>query len=102
MSEKENEGSLLVLLSRIESELKKLNANIKSLVDAQEKRTAFGRYPRGERKMSRGGERRGGYGRPRRMYRATCSDCGKETEVPFKPTGDRPVYCSDCYKKHRR
>ncbi|RLF62063.1 MAG: DNA-directed RNA polymerase [Thermoplasmata archaeon] len=30
-----------------------------------------------------------------------CADCGKETEVPFKPDGRRPVYCSDCYRKHR-
>ncbi len=25
----------------------------------------------------------------------------KETQVPFKPTEDRPVYCRDCYQKHR-
>ncbi len=49
------------------------------------------------------GEERGGrYGRPRTMYKVTCSDCGKETEVPFKPTEGRPVYCRDCYQKHRR
>ena len=28
---------------------------------------------------------------------ATCSQCGKETEVPFEPREGRPVYCSDCY-----
>jgi len=36
-------------------------------------------------------------GRPS-MHRATCSECGKPCEVPFKPTGDKPVYCSDCFK----
>jgi CxxC-x17-CxxC domain-containing protein len=45
----------------------------------------------------RGGfrERRGGFrpSGPREMHKATCADCGKETEVPFKPSGDRPVYC---------
>jgi CxxC-x17-CxxC domain-containing protein len=44
----------------------------------------------------------GGYGRdraPRQMTQVTCSNCGKETEVPFVPTGDRPVYCSDCYSQ---
>jgi CxxC-x17-CxxC domain-containing protein len=35
------------------------------------------------------------------MYPAVCAQCGKETEVPFKPTGDRPVYCSDCYQQQR-
>ncbi len=33
----------------------------------------------------------------RQMYPATCAECGKETEVPFEPREDRPVYCSDCY-----
>jgi CxxC-x17-CxxC domain-containing protein len=32
-------------------------------------------------------------------FKATCSDCGAECELPFKPTGDRPVYCSNCFKK---
>ena len=40
-----------------------------------------------------------GYGAPRQMFPATCADCGKETEVPFEPRGDKPVYCSDCYRK---
>jgi CxxC-x17-CxxC domain-containing protein len=35
------------------------------------------------------------------MFPVTCSECGKETEVPFEPRGDRPVYCSDCYRKIR-
>lgn len=36
----------------------------------------------------------------RGMYKATCADCGKDCEVPFKPTEGRPVYCRDCYRKH--
>ncbi|HOB37477.1 MAG TPA: hypothetical protein PLI21_07685 [Methanomassiliicoccaceae archaeon] len=35
------------------------------------------------------------------MHPATCSDCGAETTVPFKPTEGRPVYCRECYQKHR-
>jgi CxxC-x17-CxxC domain-containing protein len=38
---------------------------------------------------------------PREMNKITCSDCGEEAEVPFKPTEGRPVYCQECYKKHR-
>ncbi len=42
---------------------------------------------------------RGGYDRgPRQMYPAVCSSCGKETTVPFQPSGDKPVYCRDCYQ----
>jgi CxxC-x17-CxxC domain-containing protein len=37
-------------------------------------------------------------GQSRRMYAVTCSACGAETEVPFNPTNDRPVYCRNCYQ----
>ena len=33
------------------------------------------------------------------MFPVKCSACGKDTQVPFQPRGDRPVYCSDCYRK---
>ncbi|MBA7554971.1 hypothetical protein ES705_47612 [subsurface metagenome] len=38
---------------------------------------------------------------PREMHKVTCAECGIETEVPFKPDGERPVYCRDCYQKKR-
>ena len=41
------------------------------------------------------------YGAPRQMFTATCAECGKGTELPFQPRGDKPVYCSDCYRKVR-
>ncbi len=34
------------------------------------------------------------------MHQVICSDCGKECEVPFRPTGDRPVFCNACFEKH--
>jgi CxxC-x17-CxxC domain-containing protein len=57
-----------------------------------------------------GDDRRGGFrggsggfrpSGPREMHKATCADCGQETEVPFQPSGDRPVYCRECYQKHK-
>jgi len=39
---------------------------------------------------------------PREMHKAICADCGKETEVPFKPSGERPVYCRECFRKHKK
>jgi len=38
---------------------------------------------------------------PREMFSATCSSCGKEAQVPFRPTGGKPVYCSDCFRSQR-
>ena len=55
------------------------------------------------------GQDRGGYGGARRsfdgpkeMHKVICSDCGNETQVPFKPAEGRPVYCRDCFQKHKK
>ena len=51
---------------------------------------------------SYGGGGGGGYERaPREMFEATCSSCGKEAQVPFRPTSGKPVYCSDCFRTQR-
>lgn len=54
---------------------------------------------------SYGGAAGGGKARagriPSRMYAATCSSCGKDTEVPFEPRGGRPVYCRDCFNARK-
>jgi len=52
--------------------------------------------------FSRGGDRGGfggGRGGDREMFDATCSNCGKPCQVPFRPTNGKPVYCSDCFEK---
>ena len=41
------------------------------------------------------------FGASRQMFPATCAQCGKATEVPFQPRGDKPVYCSDCFRQMR-
>ena len=38
---------------------------------------------------------------PREMFTATCSNCGNEARVPFRPTNGKPVYCSDCFRTMR-
>jgi len=52
-----------------------------------------------------GGGGGGGFGSrgggPREMFSATCSSCGKEARVPFRPTNGKPVYCSDCFRTVR-
>ena len=66
-----------------------------------------GRCPecRAARKARRGNEVGGGQSmnarRDREMYPAVCAQCGKDTQVPFQPRGDRPVYCSECYSAQR-
>ena len=49
------------------------------------------------------GGRDSGRGRSERpeMFSTTCDQCGKDCEVPFRPSGDKPVYCSDCFESKR-
>ncbi len=35
------------------------------------------------------------------MFNATCAKCHKPCEVPFRPSGDRPVYCNYCFGKNK-
>lgn len=66
-------------------------------------RGAFGRggfFKGGDRDSNRGGDR---YSGPRAergpvtLHSAVCASCGKTCEVPFRPNGDKPVYCRDCF-----
>ena len=44
----------------------------------------------------------GGFGGGQReMHKAVCSECKKECEVPFKPSGDRPIYCKECFTRRK-
>lgn len=58
----------------------------------------------GQRRSFGGGGfrgRGGGFGRgsrDREMHDVVCDKCGKECQVPFKPSGDKPVLCSDCFR----
>jgi len=40
-----------------------------------------------------------GHGGPRELHDAVCSSCGITTQVPFKPSGSKPVYCRDCFRR---
>lgn len=66
-----------------------------------------GRCPacRAAKKQQSRSNNRGGFGRTqqqRESFPATCASCGKSTTVPFQPSGDKPVYCRDCYKPRSR
>jgi len=44
---------------------------------------------------------KGGFDRgPREMFQANCASCGKTCEVPFRPNGKKPVYCTECFAKN--
>lgn len=72
-------------------------------------KATMGSFDRGNRGGGRSfGGGGGGFGGPRRdfgprndrpLFKATCSNCGRDCEVPFRPTNGKPVYCSDCFEK---
>ena len=61
---------------------------------------------RGFEKRSFGGRDRGGFGgrdnfsAKKEMFHAVCSECGEDCEVPFRPSGSKPVFCSSCFRGH--
>lgn len=59
----------------------------------------MGNYNRDSR--SGGGRNFSEQGGDREMHRATCAKCGRDCEVPFKPTGIRPVFCKDCFQRNK-
>lgn len=63
-----------------------------------------GGFGGGERRKSGGfgGDRGGRGGGSSELFKATCSACHKPCEVPFRPNGDKPVYCSACFNMKSR
>jgi len=63
---------------------------------------------RASRKAARGETGNAGYTsfgrRPdaRELFTATCARCGRDAQVPFRPNGSKPVYCSDCFRSQPR
>jgi len=52
-------------------------------------------------KRAEGGGGGGGSSQMRSETKTTCSQCGKETTVPFRPTQGRPVFCRECFQQRR-
>ncbi len=62
------------------------------------------RAARKQQNNNRGGSfggRSGGF-QQREMHDVTCAACGIQTQVPFRPSSDRPVYCRDCFSQNSR
>ncbi|MCH7641383.1 hypothetical protein IID22_04255 [Patescibacteria group bacterium] len=62
-------------------------------------RSGGGRRSGGPLARRGGGDFSGRDSGSREMHKAICDECGKSCEVPFRPRGDKPIYCSDCFER---
>lgn len=89
------------LMDTIQSQLGSLDRKLDTLISQSSSRPSqrqFSDRPFG-RSHDRGREERNF--RQRSMTQVICADCGKDCEVPFKPSSDRPVYCKECFAKRK-
>ena len=102
----EDKPDITALINKMQEQLVSLEKKIDTLISQSSKKPAeekhfskpFQRFDR-PRHHDRG-DRDNNF-RERSFTQVICSDCNKECEVPFKPSGDRPVYCKECFAKRK-
>jgi len=114
---RQDEQDVAALINKMQEQLVSLEKKIDTLISQSSKKPAeekhfskpFQRFdrPRHHDRSDRDNSFRHDRGdrdnnfRERSFTRVICSDCNKECEVPFKPSGDRPVYCKECFAKRK-
>ena len=100
------ESDIAALVYKMQQQLTLLEKKIDTLISRSSERPSGGSdYPKpfqrfdNSQRFGKGG--RDNNFRERSFTKAICADCKTECEVPFKPTGDRPVYCRECFAKHK-
>ena len=88
------ETGIAELINRIELRLSVMEGKLDLLINQPPARS-FDHPQRHER------PRYGNGPRERTYHRVVCAECGKECEIPFKPSGDRPVYCKECFSRRK-
>ncbi len=91
------------LMDKIQQQLDSLEKKLDTLISQSSSRPQERPF-RGrsfDRSYGQGRGREDNSFRERSMTKVVCAECGKECEVPFKPSSDRPVYCRDCFAKRK-
>lgn len=94
-----NETDILTLINKIQEYLITVDKKIDTLIDRSVPGTKPSFHPAvdGAHLPVKPNERN----KTRMMHTAICADCKKECTIPFKPSGDRPVYCQDCFSRRK-
>lgn len=100
------ELDLAIIMNRIENRLGALEAKIDILINRpaekhREERNFSKPFQHGGHSNNYDKGRDHNNFRERNFFKTICADCNKECEVPFKPTGDRPVYCKECFSRRK-
>jgi len=103
----QDEPGVADLINKVQQQLSAMEKKLDSLISQSSKRPfekSYSQKPSRRFNHSHGHDRgRQGDGPRERAYtRVVCADCNKECEVPFKPSGDRPVYCKECFSKRKK
>jgi CxxC-x17-CxxC domain-containing protein len=83
-----NEIDMLDLINKIQAQLTGLDKKVDTLINRSQSEARPSPKPAVDNNR-------------RVMYTAICADCKKECSIPFKPSGDRPVYCKDCFSRRK-
>jgi CxxC-x17-CxxC domain-containing protein len=101
--------AIMGLIGAMQQQLAIMEKKIDTLINRAPERqpserrfpTLFAQSPQRSQPPPRHEERKDNNFRDRVLHKAVCADCKKECEVPFKPSGDRPVYCKDWFSKRK-
>jgi len=89
------------MISEVQRQLAALERKVDSLISQSSSRPSERPFRNRSFGRSHGRGRQDQSFRERSMTQVICADCGKDCEVPFKPSADRPVYCRECFAKRK-
>jgi len=103
----QDEPGVAGLINKVQQQLSAMERKLDILISQSSKRPfekSYSQKPfRHFNQPHRHDRGRQGDGPRERAYtRVICADCNKECEIPFKPSGDRPVYCKECFSKRKK
>lgn len=92
-----HEIDLLAVMSKIEAQMVIFDRKIDTLIQRSAQETKPIAKSNNVPMLPKSNDQHKG----RMLHTAICADCKKECTIPFKPSGDRPVYCQDCFSRRK-
>ena len=103
----QDEPGVVDLINKVQQQLSAVERKLDILIGQSSKRPFEKSYSQKpsrsfDHSHRRDSGRQGNDTRERTFTRVICADCNKECEIPFKPSGGRPVYCKECFSNRRK